>query len=140
MLAASRSGGWKVSPPPNSKLVADSALAESTASEPNSKPVTASSLDSAPAATSAASLPAKSGSIIACASRISWRKDSIAISARVGMRWLAMAALRASQVETPVSRASRSRVSSEVLPMPRAGVLMTRCKAIESWGLRMSLR
>ena len=63
---------------------------------------------------------------MACASRMSWRKDSSAISARVGIRRLAMAAASASHVDRPVSSARRSRVSSVVLPMPRAGVLMTR--------------
>ena len=91
-------------------------------------------------ATSAASLPAKSGSIMACASRISCRKLSSAIAARVGMRRFAIAAAVASQVETPVSRASRSTVSSVVLPIPRVGVLTTRCSAIESCGLRTSRR
>ena len=34
----------------------------------------------------------------------------------------------------------RSMVSMVVLPMPRVGVLITRCKAIESSGLLMTLR
>ena len=63
-----------------------------------------------------------------------------AIEARVGMSRFAIAAAVASHVETPVSRASRSRVSSEVLPMPRVGVLMARCRAMESCGLRTRRR
>jgi len=77
--------------------------------------------DSAPAATSAESLPAKSGSIMAWASRMSWRKDSMAMRARGERSRFAMAEERAFQVDWPVSRASRSRVSRVVLPMPRTG-------------------
>ena len=77
---------------------------------------------------------------MACASRMSWRNDSSAISARVGTSLLWMAAATASQVELPVSSAMRSMVSSVVLPMPRAGVLMTRCSAMESCGLRTRRR
>jgi hypothetical protein len=90
--------------------VADSALAESASRSPRPNRSRCRRPPRIRAgATSAESLPAKSGSIMACASRMSWRKDSSAMSARVGMRRLAMAAPSASQVETPVSRASRSR-------------------------------
>ncbi len=36
--------------------------------------------------------------------------------------------------DTPVSNAIRSRVSIVFLPMPRGGLLITRCTAIESSG------
>ena len=134
---ASRSGIWFSSPPNCASTLSISGVAGSRCRAEAEAGVGVVGADSA---TSAASLPAKSGSIMACASRMSWRKDSSAMSARVGMRRLAMAAAVASHVERPVSRARRSRVSSVVLPMPRAGVLMTRCRAMESCGLRTRRR
>ena len=46
----------------------------------------------------------------------------------------------APHIDVPVSSAIRSMVSIVVLPMPRGGVLITRCMAIESSGFPMTFR
>ena len=51
-----------------------------------------------------------------------------------------MARAIASQELMPVVRATRSRVSMVVLPMPRGGELTTRPRAMESCGFCTSLR
>ena len=62
------------------------------------------------------------------------------MEARAGTNRFCNAAPIVSQVDVPVSRASRSSVSSVVLPIPRAGVLIALCSAIESCGFLTSRR
>ena len=58
-----------------------------------------------------------------------------AANARCGRSFRFSTSPIAPHSDSPVSRATRSSVSSVVLPMPRVGVLMTRSSEIESSGL-----
>ena len=77
---------------------------------------------------------------IACPSSITALNDLNAASARCGKSCLRVASPSAPHSEAPVSSATRSRVSSVALPIPRAGVLITRNSEIESSGLCMTFR
>ena len=79
-------------------------------------------------------------SSMARASSISSRKAFSAARAPRGNSWRWTVSSIAPHSDMPVSSAMRSRVSIVVLPMPRGGVLMTRCSAMESSGFRMSLQ
>ena len=77
---------------------------------------------------------------IARASSISSLKPCSAVKARKGRSFRRSTSLIAPHMEVPVSSAMFSMASRVFLPMPRVGVLITRCTAMESSGFWMTFR